>query len=202
VKLQRIKLRSYRSSFEPKQALAISQLITDLNEIRKQRNGYKLYVYELQGCLSYGLLFAAVSVSTAMLELFIRDLYIAQLIRSCHGGNTRMKARVEREVEGDKQMNFSQMLKQLEPTVIEPNDKEKLTTFYQQTRIPLAHALVRRLTSTPDADPLLSDLFADMARSSDFEERFEKGSIRDLRFVVRIVKKYHPWLNLRRDDDA
>jgi hypothetical protein len=79
-------LRPYTESFEPETANAIRQLIDDLIVLGEGPMGYGLYTSEIQSCLSVGLLLAAVSVSTALLELFIRDMTVALRIESKHDG--------------------------------------------------------------------------------------------------------------------
>jgi hypothetical protein len=91
------------------------------------------------------------------------------------------------------------MLKELQLTVIRPGDATKLREFYDQTRIPLAHALVRRLTShlPGQEEGEVDDLFSDVARRSSLEDRLEDGAISEVGFVIQIMKTYQPWL-LRR----
>jgi hypothetical protein len=204
VKLKKITLRSYEMSFEPKLVAVISELIDDLDKLRVQPTGYKLYAYELQGCLSYGLLLAAVGISSAMLELFIRDLCVAQQLISRCGGDIGWRGRIEIELEKEKKINFKIMLKELALTVIDSQDIEALNRYYDQTRIPFAHALVRRLTSTSSDldDDWFADLFASNARGNSLEDRLENRAIKDVQFVVQIIKKYHPWLIRRLSGDA
>jgi len=192
---QRIVLRSYEESFEPGKVKVISELIDDLDELGDSFT-YKLYTSEIQRCLSAGLLLAAVSVSTSLLELFVRDLSVAQRILLRHGGDMKLKGRVERELEEDRQAGFHTMLEALQPTVTTSEDTASLREFYNQTRIPLAHALVRRLVSPHNqVGDEIDDLLGFSHRS--LEDRFEDGAIDEVRFVVQIIKKYRPWL-LRR----
>ncbi len=136
---------------------------------------------------------AAVSIATAMLELFVRDLWTAQRIIIRHGGNTKLRGQIQREAEKDRKITFSQMLQDLKSIVIQEKDVEKLTDFYDQTRIPVAHALVRRMTSSPGDSDEWSDQFSDSS-SYDLEERFGKRAIEDVQFTVQTIKKYLPWL--------
>jgi len=161
---------------------------------------YKFYIAEIQGCLSGGLLLAAAALSAALLELFVRDLAVARriVLSGDTGSVERLRGRVERELEEDRQMGFAKMLDELRVTVLEPGDKDELRNFYDQTRVPLAHGLVRRLTGSPFGANEIDDLFSDLARRSVLENRIiEDGAIQDVQFVVGIMKKYQPWL-LRR----
>ena len=63
---------------------------------------------------------AAMCVSTALLELFIRDLVIAHRITRQFAGDMKYRGQVERETESDRQMGFSKMLDELTPLVTEP----------------------------------------------------------------------------------
>ncbi|MGB7555376.1 MAG: hypothetical protein WBM04_13465 [Candidatus Korobacteraceae bacterium] len=187
---QPIVLRSYKKSFGSAKVKIVSGLINDLENLSGSPTGYKIYTSEIQRCLSVGLLLAAVSVGTSLLELFIRDLSVVYKIVSRHRGNLKLIGKVARELEGDKRAGFNAMLRDLECAVIAPNDVEKLRSFYSKTRIPLAHGLVRRLDRTPAAD-ILEDL---LGYRPSIEERLEDEAIGEVRFVVRIIKKYRPWL--------
>ena len=189
------KLRSYKKIFSPKRVTTISALLEELDDLNDP--GYKLYTSEIQGCLLGGLLLAAVSLTTPLLELFVRDLTVAYRIVRHHDGNMKLRGKSEREIEADRNLGFSQMVDELKLTVLKPEDGAKLRTFYEETRIPLAHGLVRRLTGSVFGVEELDDIFADSARHSRFESRIEDGAIADIQFVVRILKTYQPWL-LRR----
>ena len=190
-------LRPYTESFEPEVAGAITRLIETLKEIGKLPLGYRLYTSEIQSCLSVGLLLAAVSVSSSLLELFVRDMTVAFRIASRHGGNLQMRAQVESSLEAERQTGFSAMLQELRVIVIEAADVDALRRFYESTRTPFARALVRRLTATDNADGYLSEVFAQAARRSGLEDRLENQAISEVEFVLQMVTKYLPWL-LRR----
>jgi hypothetical protein len=192
-------LRSYKEAFEPEKVASISRLIDELDHLTDFRTGYKLYTSEIQGCLTGGLLLAAGSVSCSLLELFVRDLTVAHRILSRYGGDMRLRGRVEREIEGDRNLGFSEMLKELQLTVIRLEDATKLREFYEETRIPLAHALVHRLTPhlPGHEEAEVDDLFSDLARRSGLEDRLEDGALIEVGFVIQIMKTYQPWL-LRR----
>jgi hypothetical protein len=188
-------LRSYKVAFEPDRVARILRLMDELEQLGKLRAGYKVYISEIQGCLSGGLLLAAASVSYSLLELFVRDLDVMYVIALRHGGDVGLRGRVERELETDRKMGFAEMLKDLRGAVIEVDDVDKLREFYEHTRIPLAHGLVRRLTAQlPDE---FDDMFAEVMRHGKLEERIEDGALGDTEFVVMTMKKYVPWL-LRR----
>lgn len=193
-------MRTYPEAFDRKTVMRISRLIKALEQLNDPRTGYKRYTYEIQECLRSGLLMAALSVSTALLELFIRDLVVAHRITRQFAGDMGFRGQIERETESDRQMGFAKMLDELQipPLVLEPHDVQHLREFYERTRIPLAHGLVRRLTSSAESEgDDLSDLFAALARSTGLEYRIEDGAIIAVEFVVRIMVKYRPWL-LRR----
>jgi hypothetical protein len=192
-----VSLRSYKECFARPKVKLISQLIDELEDLTDPQTGYKVYTSEIQRCLSVGLLLAALSVSTSLLELFLRDLAVAYRILSCHEGDMELKHRVEREFEEDRQKTFDSILKDIELTVITPEDSEALRKFYRDTRIPLAHALIRRLSGGVFDVPELDDLFASLSRHTKLEERFEDAALADIKFTVRMLKKYRPWL-LRR----
>jgi hypothetical protein len=192
-----IVVRSYEESFEPKQVNRISALIDDLDELGESPPGYWLYTSEIQRCLYAGLLLAAVSVSSSLLELFVRDLEVARRVLTQHDGDKSMYGMVERLLEEDRLVGFSAMLNELQPLVVTPGDAAELRQFYDLTRIPVAHALVRRLTSKRPLGDRLDDLFAGSARNRGLEDRLEDAALDEVEFVVRIMKKYRPWL-LRR----
>jgi hypothetical protein len=186
---QPITLRSYKKSFSAPRVRTISRLIDELGELGGPLSGYKIYTSEIQGCLSVGLLLAALSVSTSMLELFVRDLAVAYRLESHYAGDMKLRGRVQREIEEDRQATFDSMLKELELTVITPKDGEALRAFYRETRIPIAHALLRRMTR----DGVL-DIFELPVSSRDLEERLEDAALAEIKFVVETVKNYRPWL--------
>lgn len=194
-------MRSYKKSFSAPNVRAISQLIDELEDLANPIAAYKIYTSEIQGCLSVGLLLAALSVSTSLLELFIRDLAVAHRILSRYGGDMNLTGRIETEIEEDRQTTFDSMLKELELTVITPQDGEALRTFYRETRIPIAHALIRRMTGDRmfayvfPVDVFPVDAFPVGVR--DIEKRLHDAALAEIKFAVQVVKKYRPWL-LRR----
>ncbi|HEY4047902.1 MAG TPA: hypothetical protein VGM27_13655 [Acidobacteriaceae bacterium] len=190
-------LRPYTESFEPETANAIRQLIDDLIVLGEGPMGYGLYTSEIQSCLSVGLLLAAVSVSTALLELFIRDMTVALRIESKHDGDIGLRYKIERSIEEDRDFGFNAMLKELRLTVIAPSDVESLHKFYEVTRIPFAHGLVRRLGSSTVRSELMVDWFGPLDRRAGLEHRLEDTAINEITFAVQIIKRYLPWL-LRR----
>lgn len=186
-------LRSYRVSFEPEKAQAIQEILDSLAILGEPPTGYRLYTSEIQSCLSVGLLLAAVSVSTPLLDLFVRDLAVAARIQSKLDGDMRLRGEVERQVEEEKSLRFDQMLDELTSTVILPNDVESLRQFYTTKRIH-AHGLVRRLGSDGIVPGFWHDMFPDLARGTALEDRLEDTAISDISFVVEMMKKYRPWL--------
>lgn len=188
---QPITLRSYKESFSAPKVRAISQLIDELEDLDNPMAAYKIYTSEIQGCLSVGLLLAALSVSTSLLELFVRDLAVAHRVLSRYGGDMKQRGRVETEIEEDRQTTFDSMLKELELTVITPQDGEALRKFYRDTRIPIVHALIRRMTG----DRIFADVFP--VGLHDIEKRIDDAALAEIKFAVQVVKKYRPWL-LRR----
>jgi hypothetical protein len=203
-------LRAYTESFDEAKAATIAKLIKDLDDIREFPMGYGFYTREIKNCLSVGLLMAAVSVSSSLLELFIRDLLVTVRINERHEGNLLLIARVERETEEDRSLGFNAMLDGLqdvkqpnsEAFLIDPEDVVKLKQFYKLTRIPFAHGMVRRLTSKYDNERI-SDLFASMSRGFSLEDRIEDDGIDEVAFVVEVLKKYIPALmaNVQKQDE-
>jgi|GEM_PF-4189746 len=111
-----------------------------------------------------------------------------------------MRGRIEREIEKDPTISFQKMLKELELfAVVDFKDIKDLTNFYSQTRVPFAHALVLRMTSSPSEidDDFFLDYFGGEARGHNLEDRLEQRAIKDVQFTVRIIQKYLPWLNRR-----
>jgi hypothetical protein len=203
-------LRAYTESFDEAKAATIAKLIKDLDDIREFPMGYGFYTREIKNCLSVGLLMAAVSVSSSLLELFIRDLLVTVRINERHEGNLLLIARVERETEEDRSLGFNAMLDGLqdvkqpnsEAFLIDPEDVVKLKQFYKLTRIPFAHGMVRRLTSKYDNERI-SDLFASVSRGFSLEDRIEDDGIDEVAFVVEVLKKYIPALmaNVQKQDE-
>lgn len=187
-------LRSYHESFEPEKIQVISGLIDDLVMLGEPPTGYRLYALEIRSCLSVGLLLAALSVSTSLLDLFVRDLVVAVRLQSKHDGDMRFWSEVEREAEEDKSLRFDGMLEELRLTVILPDDVELLSQFYAKTRIPLAHGLVRRLTSQGMMPEFWENMFPDSTRGTGLEDHLEDTALSDVSFVLVMMKKYRPWL--------
>jgi hypothetical protein len=106
-------LRSYKQAFGPEKASAIASLLEELDHL-DDGTGYRVYISEIQGCLQAGLLLAAVSVITPLIELFVRDLTVAQRILRHHDGDMNLKGQVEREIEAQREMGFSKMLEELQ----------------------------------------------------------------------------------------
>ena len=106
-------LRPYQESFEPEISHTIERLIDELEDLGKSPMGYGRYTSETASCLSVGLLLAAVSVSTALLEIFLRDITVAYRIESRFGGDIGMRNQIETTLESDRQFGFNEMLKEL-----------------------------------------------------------------------------------------
>jgi hypothetical protein len=186
-----IRLRPYTKAFSTAKVRRISALLAELKHLRASLPRYRIFIFEIRGCLSVGLLLAATQVSTAVLELFVRDLTVAHRIKSRHKANIELRGRVERESEEDRGLSFAKMLDELS-VVISDHDVKALRGFYKETRIPLAHALVRRFTSLTPDDGLLDDVFSSLAPGSGLENRIEDedGALKHIEFVVQMFKKY------------
>jgi len=186
--------RSYTEAFEPAEREAISKLIKEFDDLRNSPSGNHVLIAEIQGCLSVGLLLAGSLVSAALLELFVRDLTVRQRLTTKHNGDPRFKAQVEREAEENRNLGFSAMRDEISPAIISASDAQLMRRFYSDTRIPLAHALVRRFADpAPDSD-LLDNLFAPLARSFQLEDRLLNGAIGNISSVVRMLKTYRTFL--------
>ncbi|WP_263368396.1 hypothetical protein [Edaphobacter bradus] len=193
-------MRPYTESFEQEQIKKIASLISALSELGQNPTRYKLYTSEIADCLSMGLLLAAVSVSSSLLELFVRDLSVALALQTRLDGDMSRFGEVERELEGDRNNTFESMLTQLEPAVITPSDAESMRTFYKSTRIPFAHGLVRRLGK--ESVEFLEDHFSLLMRQGKLEGRLEEEALVEIEFVVGMLQRYRPWLIRRYNSTA
>jgi hypothetical protein len=189
-----MKLRSYKESFAPRQIVLIDSLIGDLDILGKAPPHWHIYTLELQGCLSVGLLLAAVTVSGTLLELFVRDLNIA--LRTEQKLDGELIGAFDSELQGDRSATFAVLVDALTPLVITSSDAKAMKEFYQHVRIPFAHGLTIRLSDSESMSGIFDDRddMGLLMRNHNIEKHLEDEALKEVQLVVRMMVKYRPWL--------
>lgn len=199
------KVRDYTKQFEGEVCRRITALI-DGYGAALTTSEYKYQVHELQGCLRVGLLLSALHNAASLLELFVRDLVARHELRSA-GKMVNWELGVirrELELEGDRNMTFIKLIQRAnEFGLVNEQDKGDIVRFYNETRIPLAHGIIRRFVAKKNGfrDELLQELFDPLARFHGFEGAIESSAIADLGVVLEFIRKHRHHLFSMPDDE-
>ena len=194
----------YKKQFDKSKRKRIKTLIKEYGKIPLVDYDYKYQTFELQCCLSVGLLLAVLNTASSLLELFIRDLVVInQLkkekvkilqssIKMKRGALNKKLGEIEKRIEEDRSMTFSKLIEILEKEkAIKKGDKKELGKFYKYVRIPLSHGLIRRFVVKHDkGSRFIEKLLGTIDRFHNFEEVIEDFALDELEFILKIIRKY------------
>jgi len=196
-------IRLLEEQFEPDKCAEIRDLIAKFSALPFGGGACRYFSLEVAGCLEAGLLLAAVSVTSILLETFFRELLIIHRLQSAgpktnRWGDTRLLFNeLEKEVEdGRPRLHFEDIVDQLTGDVLDSADAEVAKGFYKDVRVPIHHGITRRFIVTAKAEEQdMSDpwnvFFATyLNRLHMLDEVIEENAIKYLGSVVNLIQKY------------
>jgi hypothetical protein len=200
------KIRPLEQQFEDEKVIKIREIQGQFQSLRFPTGAGSYYTKEVINCLEAGLLLAALQVATALLELFVRDLLVAETYKKEFPRGLKKLGKIERDIEdGRPRFDFNRIISELaEDNIIEEEDKEKIYSVYKNVRIPLHHGLTRRFVRSfwkdeiddEDDDPLVDTLFLRKSgRDRDLEEVLEDHTLDFLIIVADFIMRYLPLTN-------
>lgn len=203
------KPRSLRKQFSKERYNHIVAVIAALRDLRPRFGGgaAQYYIAETIQCLKAGLLFGALCVCLSFLELFVRDLLLAEYAERLTDQDARSQLdKIEQELEDSRpRLFFKHLLSKLSDLgVVTQLDTQPVAEIYSEIRTPLYHGLTRRLVKTrysvlgDDRDALyspqrsndLASLF--LGRDTRFyqiEELVEKEATSHILAIANFVRK-------------
>lgn len=201
--------RPLEQQFSASKVKRIRDIQNLYKSLRFRSGAAPYYNSEIVKCLEAGLLLAAMQVSTALLELFVRDLLIIVEYKKTSSNAPkvvdRTLAKIERDIEdGRPHLDFSKIVSELvQQKVISPKDREKISNLYRDVRIPLQHGITRRFirisekeTNDNDTiDPLSIIALSHLGRYWSFEDVIEDKALVHLRIIGNFINKYLPVFN-------
>ena len=197
-------IRPLEEQFEPGKCAEIRDLIAKFSALPFEGGACRYFTLEVTGCLEAGLLLAAVSVTSVLLETFFRELLIIHRLQSAGpktnrwGDTLLLLNKFEKETEdGRPRLHFDKIVDQLTGDVLDSAEAEAAKKFYKDIRVPIHHGLTRRLIAKAKAEEVdMSDpwnvLLATMreSRLHMLDKVIEENATKYLGFVVDLIQKY------------
>ena len=138
-------LRPLDKQFGPGRVDQIRSLQARFRSLEVHQSSSRYLAYEVVRALEAGLLYASLTVATALLELAVRSTLLERLLSSL-GDHGPRAAAVHRAIEDDPKFAFGRMVEKLvEFGVLDYDEEEALRTVYKRVRIPIHHAIVGRV---------------------------------------------------------
>ena len=190
--------------FEPDKCAEIRNLVAKFSALPFKEGACRYFTLEVTGCLEAGLLLAAVSVTSVLLEAFFRELLIFHRLQSAGpttsrwGDTSILLNKLEKEAEdGHPRLYFEDIVDQLTGDVLGSADAEAAKKFYKDVRVPIHHGFTRRLIAKAKAEEVdMSEPFGMwletiwQRRLHVLDEVIEENATKYLGFVVDLIQKY------------
>jgi len=196
-------IRPLEEQFVPDKCAEIRDLIAKFSALPFEGGTCRYFSLEVAGCLEAGLLLAAVSVASILLETFFRELLIFHRLQTAGPTTSRwadtslLLNKLEKEAEdGRPRLNFDDIVDQLPGDVLDSDDAEAAKKFYKDVRVPIHHGITRRFIVKAKAEEQdMSDpwnvFFATyLDRLHMLDEVIEENAIKYLGSVVNLIQKY------------
>lgn len=188
-------IRPLEEQFNAAKCAEIRSLIAKFSALPFEGGARRYFVLEVAGCLEAGLLLAAVSIASVLLETFLRELLILHRLQTRELTTSRridtMFNELEKEIEdGRPRLYFEDIVDQLTGDVLDSGDAVDAKKFYKTVRIPIQHGITRRfiaLAKTGEVDWF--DTYRGF-RLYHLEELIEKNATKYLGFIVNLIQKY------------
>lgn len=188
-------IRPLEEQFNAAKCAEIRSLIAKFSTLPFKGGPCRYFVLEIVGCLEAGLLLAAVSIASILLETFLRNLLIDHRLQTrglttSHQIDT-MFDELEKDIEdGRPRRNFEYIVDQLTGDVLDSGDAVDAKKFYKTVRIPIHHGITRRfiaIAKTGEVDWL--DTYRGL-RLHHLEELIGENATKYLEFIVNLIQKY------------
>ena len=188
-------IRPLEEQFNAAKCAEIRSLIAKFSTLPFKGGPCRYFALEVAGCLEAGLLLAAVSIASVLLETFLRELLILHRLQTRELTTSRqidtMFDKLEKDIEdGRPRSNFEYIVDQLTGDVLDSGDAVDAKKFYKAIRIPIHHGLTRRfidIAKTGKVDWL--DTYRGL-RLHHLEELIEENATKYLGFIVNLIQKY------------
>ena len=197
-------IRPLEEQFERDTVRRIRTLINAFEEIDLPSGPVRYMASEVRRCLEAGLLLAAVQVSAALFERFVRKLVILERVkdqpRRASTSLADLLDRAENEIEADRHLNVPHLIDELEQlTLLDDADAAAARAYYRDVAIPLQHALTGRYIRAQHVDGRKSvqdELgLSHCVQFFEFENTIEDHALEHLGVVVNFIAKYSPLCN-------
>lgn len=193
-------IRPLEEQFEHDTVMRIRTLIESFEELELPSGPVRYMAAEIRRCLEAGLLLAAVQVSAALFERFIRKIMILKRVseepRRVNETIDQIMDRAEDALEEDRQLNVPRLLDELqELKLVDEEDAATARTFYRDVAIPLQHALTGRyIRAQHQADDEMSIQdeigLSHSGQFFEFENTIEDHALEHLEVVINFIAKY------------
>ncbi len=204
--------RPIEHQFPPSVVARLRAVSDGFSALRVDKRASSYFASELTRAIEAGLLLAALSLGSTLLEIWLRDILAhtraSQLCPRTKAEWRYHLTRIDREIEGTSKRGllFNDILKELERSgVIFESEKGDLASLYSSLRNPLAHGLTGKLTDPHfKAKSLLAsaaspeDMFlagilggSPIGRSDALEDYLERHAIKHLEALLHAIER-HP----------
>lgn len=190
-------IRPLEEQFEPDKCAEIRDLIAKFSTLPFEEGPCRYFVLEIAGCLEAGLLLAAVSIASVLLETFLRELLIVHRLQTRELTTSRqidtnsLFDKLEKEIEdGRPRLYFEDIVDQLTGDILDSGDADDAKKFYKAVRVPIHHGITRRFIAIAKAEEVgFLDTYRGL-RLHRLEEVIEENATSYLGFVVDLIEKY------------
>lgn len=190
-------IRPLEEQFEPDKCAEIRDLITKFSALPFEGGACRYFALEVAGCLEAGLLLAAVSVGSVLLETFLRELLILHRLQTREPTTSRqidtmsLFDSMEKEIEdGRPRLHFDKIVDQLTGDVLDSGDAVNAKKFYKTVRIPIHHGITRRFIAIAKTGEVgWLDTYRGL-RLQHLEELIEENATKYLGFIIDLIQKY------------
>ena len=188
-------IRPLEEQFNAAKCAEIRSLIAKFSTLPFKGGPCRYFALEVAGCLEAGLLLAAVSIASVLLETFFRELLILHRLQTRELTTSRqidtMFDKLEKDIEdGRPRSNFEYIVDQLTGDVLDSGDAVDAKKFYKTVRIPIHHGLTRRFIDIAKAGKVdWLDMYRGL-RLHHLEELIEENATKYLGFIVDLIQKY------------
>ena len=190
-------IRPLEEQFNAAKCAEIRRLIAKFSTLSFEGGPCRYFVLEVAGCLKAGLLLAAVSIASVLLETFLRELLILHRLQTRELTTSRqidtnsLFDKLEKEIEdGRPRLYFEDVVDQLTGDVLDSGDAVDAKKFYKTVRIPIHHGITRRFIALAKTGEVgWFDTYRGF-RLHHLEELIEEDATKYLGFIVNLIQKY------------
>ncbi|MBX6421996.1 hypothetical protein [Thermosulfurimonas sp. F29] len=185
-------IRTYKKQFESKKVEKIDNLIKRIKRIKMPGSVSKYYAHELLLCLQAGALLGSLCITSALLEIFVRELAIKySALASSNSDLYKKLALLQKQLEEKRNLSFKQLINGLASCgLFSEDDAEQAKEFYDSVRIPIHHGLPARFVEIQnDIIAALNEIFTFPIGMHEFEEVIEDRSLDLIEIVIGIIER-------------